>query len=99
MRFLNSYWILILCSLFIFSGTAGAHPHKLGKMSHGPSLESYQVDPDFSIGQLLKDWLDPKIMYANKNKSDKSVRGKNPHKNKINVKGKQTKKQQKETKK
>ncbi|SVD39756.1 uncharacterized protein METZ01_LOCUS392610, partial [marine metagenome] len=38
------YWILTLFSLVIFIGTAGAHPHELGEMDHGQSLESYQIE-------------------------------------------------------
>ena len=33
MKFCNPYCILTFFSFFIFSGTAGAHPHELGKMN------------------------------------------------------------------
>ena len=76
------YWILVLFSLVIFSGTAGAHPHELGKMGHGPSLENYQIDLDFTTVGTAKRWRDPDITLAkkdqseNRRKSDKSVRAK-----------------------
>ena len=76
------YWILVLFSLVIFSGTAGAHPHELGKMDHGPSLENYQIDLDFTTAGTAKSWRDPDITLAkkdqseNRRKSDKSVRAK-----------------------
>ena len=76
------YWILVLFSLVIFSGTAGAHPHELGKMDHGPSLENYQIDLDFTTGDTTKSRHDPDITLAkkdqnkNSNKIDKSVRTK-----------------------
>ena len=96
MRSLNFYWILISCSLFIFSGTAGAHPHELGKMDHGPSLESYQVDTDFSANHLTKDWSEPNIALAAKSKNDKRFRDKNPDENKIRPESQQIRKQQKQ---
>lgn len=76
------YWILVLFSLVIFSGTASAHPHELGKMNHGPSLEDYQIGLDFTKSSTTKSWHDPDITLAKKNqsenrrKSDKSVRAK-----------------------
>ena len=76
------YWILVLFSLVIFSGTASAHPHELGKMDHGPSLEDYQIGLDFTKSSTTKSWHDPDITLAKKNqsenrrKSDKSVRAK-----------------------
>jgi len=39
---------LVSCSLFIFSVNANAHPHKPGVIHHGPSLESYKIEFDFS---------------------------------------------------
>ena len=76
------YWILVLFSLVIFSGTASAHPHELGKMDHGPSLEDYQIGLDFTKSSTTKSWHDPDITLAkkdqseNRRKSDKSVRAK-----------------------
>ena len=76
------YWILVLFSLVIFSGTAGAHPHELGKMDHGPSLENYQIDLDFTTGDTTKSRHDPDITLAKKDQSedgrkiDQSVRTK-----------------------
>ena len=75
-------WILVLFSLVIFSGTASAHPHELGKMNHGPSLEDYQIGLDFTKSSTTKSWHDPDITLAkkdqseNRRKSDKSVRAK-----------------------
>ena len=76
------YWILVLFSLVIFSGTASAHPHELGKMDHGLSLEDYQIGLDFTKSSTTKSWHDPDITLAkkdqseNRRKSDKSVRAK-----------------------
>ena len=72
-------WILILSSLVIFSGTVGAHPHELGKMDHGQSLESYQIELDFATDESTKSWHDSNITLAKKDqnatssKSNKSV--------------------------
>ena len=96
MRPLTSYWILISCSLFIFSGTAGAHPHELGKMNHGPSLESYQINHDFSANRLAKDWSKPNIALATKSKSDERVRDENRDKSKTHPENQQIRKQQKQ---
>ena len=91
------YWILILFSLVIFSGTAGAHPHELGKLDHGPSLDSYQVDLDFTINHSTKGWHAPDIILAKKDqsengsKSDKSVRDKKLDKLKKGKEGKEQK--------
>lgn len=77
MRLGVSYWILIMFSLLVFSGTAGAHPHELGNVDHGPSLDSYQIGPDFTTA--TKDWHDQNITLAKKNKgkkSDKSIKSK-----------------------
>ena len=59
---------LILCSLFIFSVTASAHPHKAGKINHGPSLENYQIELSFSTEHLIPDGSKPNVKIATKNK-------------------------------
>ena len=82
------YWILVLFSLVIFSGTASAHPHELGKMDHGPSLEDYQIGLDFTKSSTTKSWHDPDITLAKKDqiengsKKDKSVANKKLNKQK-----------------
>jgi ribosomal protein L17 len=91
------YWILVLFSLVIFSGTASAHPHELGKMDHGPSLEDYQIGLDFTKSSTTKSWHDPDITLAkkdqsrNRRKSDKSVRAKKLDKLKNGKEGKEQK--------
>ena len=88
MKLGSSYWILLSFLFLIFSGTAGAHPHELGKLDHGPSLDSYQVDLDFTINHSTKGWHAPDIILAKKDqsengsKSDKSVRNKKSDKTK-----------------
>ena len=42
------FWVLILFSFVVYSETAGAHPHELGKMDHGQSLENYMLELDFN---------------------------------------------------
>ena len=75
-------WILILSSLVIFSGTAGAHPHELGKMDHGQPLENYMIELDFTKedstqGQHGPDTTLAKIDQSrSSSKIDKSVRTK-----------------------
>ena len=64
-------WMLIPFSLLIFSGTANAHPHELGKINHGPSLESYQIGLDFTTDLSTKNWYDPNITIAEKDKARK----------------------------
>ena len=63
---------LVSCSLFVFSVTAGAHPHKSGEMHHGPSLENYQIEMDFSANNLIPDGSTSKIKIAVKNKANKA---------------------------
>ena len=83
------YWILVLFSLVIFSGTASAHPHELGKMDHGPSLEDYQIGLDFTKSSTTKSWHDPDITLAKKDqiengsKKDKNVANKKLNKKKV----------------
>ena len=71
---------LVSCSIFVFSITADAHPHKLGKMNHGPSLESYQIELDFSAAHMVPDRLTSKIKLADKNKDNNKVITKKPNK-------------------
>ena len=67
---------LVSCSLFVFSITADAHPHKLGEMNHGPSLESYQIELDFSSNHWVQDDPGSNINVAKNNKNDKAITGK-----------------------
>ena len=90
---------LILCSLFIFSITAAAHPHKLGEMNHGPSLEAYQIELDFSSNHMVQDIAISEIKIADKKKGYKDTKHKKPNKNKTQQKSKQTRKHQNENKK
>ena len=69
--------VLVSCSLFVFSITADAHPHKLGEMNHGPSLESYQIELDFSAEHMMPDRSTSNIKLADKNKGDKKLIAKN----------------------
>ena len=66
---------LVSFSLFIFSVTAGAHPHKSSVIHHGPSLESYQIELDFSSNHWLQDEPDSNINIAKNNKNDKAITG------------------------
>ena len=70
------FWILISFTLLFFSGIAGAHPHGLGTVNHGPSLESYQVDFTPATKNSINDPHDPGMTLANKSKkSGKSMKG------------------------
>ena len=66
------YWVLILFSFLIYSGVAGAHPHKLGKLGHGQSLENYQIKLDFIQENFTQDWRDSDITLAKKNSTGNS---------------------------
>ena len=66
---------LVSCSLFVFSVTADAHPHKSGVIHHGPSLESYQIELDFSSNHWVQDDPGSKIKVAKNNKNDKAITG------------------------
>ena len=83
---------LVSCSLFVFSITADAHPHKLGEMNHGPSLESYQIELDFSAEHMMPGRSTSNIKLADKNKGDKKVIAKKPNKRKNIQKNQQIKK-------
>ena len=90
--------VLVSFSLFIFSVTANAHPHKSGVIHHGPSLESYQIELDFSSNHWVQDDPGSKIKVAKKNKNDKAITGTKPNKNKTTQKSQRIRKQQKEQK-
>ena len=90
--------VLASCSLFVFSITVDAHPHKQGEMRHGPSLESYQIELDFSAKRLVQRGSTSNIKIAGKDKADKTVTGKKPDKSKTMQKNQQVRKQQKEHK-
>ena len=89
---------LVSFSLFIFSVTADAHPHKSSVIHHGPSLESYQIEVDFSSNRLVQDDSGANIKVAKKNKNDKAIIGTKPNKNKTMQKSQRIRKQQKEQK-
>ena len=91
--------VLVSCSLFIFSVNADAHPHKSGVIHHGPSLESYQIEVDFSSNRLVQDDSGANIKVAKKNKNDKAITGTKPNKSKTIQKNQRIRKQQKEHKK
>ena len=87
---------LVLCPLFVLSVPANAHPHKSGVIHHGPSLESYQSELDFSSNYWVQDDSDSNIKVAKKNKNDKVTTGTKPNKNKTIQRSQRIKKQQKE---
>ena len=89
---------LVSFSLFVLSVTANAHPHKSGVIHHGQSLESYQIELDFSSNHWVQDDPGSKIKVAKKNKNDKAITGTKPNKNKITQKSQRIRKQQKEQK-
>ena len=90
---------LVSCSLFIFAVTADAHPHKSGVIHHGPSLESYQIELDFSSNYWVQDNPGANVKVAKKNKDDKAITVTKPNKSKTIQKSQQIRKQQKEHKK
>ena len=90
---------LVSCSLFVFSVTAGAHPHKSGEMHHGPSLENYQIEMNFSANHLINDGSTSNIKIADKNKANKAKSETKQIKNKTMQKNEQIQKQQKEQRK
>ena len=67
-------------------------------MNHGPSLESYQIELDFSAKHMTPDRSTSNIKLADKNKGDKKVIAKKPNKRKTMQKNQQIRKQQKEHK-
>ena len=90
---------LVLSSLFVLSVTADAHPHKSGVIHHGPSLESYQIELDFSSNHWVQDDPGSNIKVAEKNKNDKGITSTKPNKSKTRQKSQRIRKQQKEHKK
>ena len=90
---------LVSCSLFVFSVTADAHPHKSSVIHHGPSLESYQIELDFSSNRWVQGDPGSTIKLAKKNKNDKAITGTKPNKSKTIQKSQRIRKQQKEHKK
>ena len=89
---------LVSYSLFVFSVTADAHPHKSSVIHHGPSLESYQIELEFSSNHWVQDDPGSKINVAKNNKNDKAITG-TKKTNKTTQKNKQIQKQQKEQRK
>ena len=90
---------LVSFSLFIFSVTADAHPHKSSVIHHGPSLESYQIELDFSSNRWVQDDPGANTKVAKKNKNDKAITGTKPNKSKTMQKSQRIRKQQKEQRK
>ena len=84
---------LALCSLFIFAKNTDAHPHKLGEINHGQSLETYNIKIDISDKQNTSDQTIPNIKLADKDKKELSEKELN--KTKIAQKNNQIKIQQK----
>jgi len=66
-----AYCILIPCLLFLCLGTASAHPHKSGQSDHGPSLENYLTELDFTIGNVIKEQKKQIIVFSKHSKSEK----------------------------
>ena len=90
---------LVSYSLFVFSVTTDAHPHKSSVIHHGPSLESYQIELDFSSNHWVQDDPGSKIKVAKNNKNDKAITGTKPNKSKTIQKSQRIKKTTKRTKK
>ena len=63
-----SYLIYISLYLIISTGTVGAHPHEHGELHHGPSLESYQTNLNFTIDSSPKRGHEANAVFYNKNK-------------------------------
>ena len=71
------YCILIPYLLFLFFGTASAHPHKSGQSDHGPSLENYLTNLDFTTGNVIKEQKKQIIVFSKHGKSEKKIAIKN----------------------
>ena len=84
---------LALFSLFVFAKNTDAHPHKLGEINHGQSLETYNIKIDISDKQNTSDQTIPNIKLADKDKKELSEKELN--KTKIVQKNNQIKIQQK----
>ena len=91
--------VLVSCSLFVFSVTAGAQPHKSGEMHHGPSLENYQIEISFSASHLTQDGSTPNIKLVAKNEANKEKSEIKQIKSKTIQKNEQIQKQHKEQRK
>ena len=91
--------VLVSCALFVFSVNTDAHPHKSGVIHHGPSLESYQIELDFSSNHWVQADFGSNIKVAKKNKNDKAITGTKPNKSRTVQKSQRIRKQQKEQKK
>ena len=84
---------LVSCSLFIFLVNADDHPHKSDVIHHGPSLENYQIELNFSTKHMIPDGSKSNFKIANKNKkTDSSTK---PVKNKTTLDKEQIQKKQK----
>ena len=84
-----AYCILIPCLLFLCLGTASAHPHKSGQSDHGPSLENYLIDLDFTVGNIIKEQKKQIIIFSKNGKNKKSTIIKNTNRRNKNLKIKQ----------
>ena len=84
MRFI-AYCILIPCLLFLCLATASAHPHKSGQSDHGPSLENYLIDLDFTIGNIVKEQKKKIIFFSKHAKNKKSMIIKNTNRRNKNL--------------
>ena len=62
-----SYLIYISLYLIISTGTVWAHPHEYSELHHGPSLESYQTNLNFTTDSSPKRWHDANAAFDNKN--------------------------------
>ena len=82
---LFAYCILIPYLLFLFWGTASAHPHKSGQSDHGPSLENYLIDLDFTIGNVVKEQKKKIIIFSKNGKNKKSKIIKNTNRRNKNL--------------
>ena len=85
---LFAYCILIPYLLFLFWGTASAHPHKSGQSDHGPSLENYLTKLDFTIGNVIKEQKKQIIVFSKygKSKKDIIIRNTNRRNKKLSIK-------------
>ena len=98
MRSLFVNLTLFSCSSLFFSIAAEAHPHKPGEIHHGSSLESYQIELDFSKKDSAENGSVLNIKAAGKDKNVEKTT-KNMRKSKNTVKKQVIKKQYKTQKK
>ena len=68
------FLVQILFALLIFVGNASTHPHELGQMKHGPSLEKYQIKIDFTNAGTARIQPSKSIQLADKNRSKNSAK-------------------------